>query len=239
MRYIEVPIYKFVELNHDVKEEVLNRFRETNDMPFLDDSLMERLKELLIEHNIEVLSNLKIHYSLTHSQGDGFCFTGDFLYQGHKKVIEHHGHYYNAESVSFISSCYEEDDKDNSSSSDPYDEFIDIYTEICHKIEKIGYEFIYEENSEEHIRETIECNEYEFFSNGDIVSFRNIGARVLSNVETFDRIFDKARSWLNNGEFDSLLCRCYGAMSVQNGRYVLVKTIEGQIYDLIANRKRK
>ncbi len=240
MRYVEIPIYKFEELDRNIKEKVLSRFREVNDMPFLEDTLMERLEELLKENSIEVLSNLRLLYSLSHSQGDGVCFTGSFKYKDYITVIEHRGVYYNTESVSFLSSCCDRGDEDSmTSDADPYDEFIDKCTEICSKLEKIGYEIIEYENSEEHIREILECNEYEFFFNGNILLLKDMKAKVSPDRESFNRIFHKARRWLNEDEFHSWLCRCYGAMSVPNGRHVLVKSIEGQIYDLIANRKRK
>ncbi len=240
MRYIEIPVYKFEELKVDIKEKVINQFRENNDMPFLKESLMERLNEILKENNIEVLSGLELYYSLTCSQGDGVCFIGNFEYKGLYFYIRHVGRYYHYNSININHELNYEILDEGKITDEEIDklvrEFRDAYKAICNKLEKVGYENIEWENKEETIRDTIEANEYEFFANGDISPFSSIES---PDKQSFNRIFDKAVRWLDNKEFHSWLCRCYGAMSVPNGRRILVKSIEGQIYSLISNRKRK
>ena len=66
----------------------------------------------------------------------------------------------------------------------------------------------------------------------------------MTEREVFNRIWDKARRWLSNEEFNNWLCFCYGAMSVttfDEGRRQLADSIHGRIYSIIAERglKRK
>ena len=49
-----------------------------------------------------------------------------------------------------------------------YNEFNELYDNICKKLERWGYEYIDDMTSEQSILEMIEANEYEFTSDGDI-----------------------------------------------------------------------
>jgi len=175
MRTVEINIYKFEELSNAVKEKVVNRFRDNNDTPFLKDDLEEELNRLLKENNIEVINNCDFYYSLSHSQGDGVCFVGQFKYKKYRIAVNHKGHYYHYKSVNFEYEYYEPYDKEGNEIVMTYDEhkaisdeFSSIYKDICRKIEKLGYDIIETENSEEHIKEDIKANGYEFYDNGDI-----------------------------------------------------------------------
>lgn len=171
MRSVEIDIYKFDELPDKVKEKVVNRFRENNDFPFLKDDLEEELNRLLKENNIEIIRNYDFYYSLSYSQGDGFRFVGQFKYKKYRVTITHLGHYYHYKSVN-IEYEYYDGEEYNAISNDEYKtidtEFSFIYKDICKKMEKFGYNIIEEENNEEHIKEEINANGYEFFDNGDI-----------------------------------------------------------------------
>lgn len=175
MRTAEINIYKFEELSNAGKEKVINRFRDNNDISFLKEDLEEELNRLLKENNIDVINNCDFYYSLSYSQGDGVCFVGQFKYKKYRITVNHKGHYYHYRSVNFEYEYYEPYDKEGNEivmSRDEHkainDEFSSIYKDICLKIEKLGYDIIETENSEEHIKEDIEANAYEFYDNGDI-----------------------------------------------------------------------
>ncbi len=175
MRTVEINIFKFDELSEKVKDKVINRFRENNSMPFLKEDLEEELNHLLKENNIEKISNNDLYYSLSYSQGDGVCFTGQFKFKKYIVTITHKGHYYNHNSAIFEYEYYEPNDKEGNElkmSVDEYkiinNKFSSIYKDICKKTEKAGYGMIETKNSEDHIKEEINSNEFEFFDNGDI-----------------------------------------------------------------------
>ena len=172
MRTVEVNIYKFDELSDKAKERIIIRFRESNDMPFFSEELNEILKALLNENKIEILGKYNFYYSLSHSQGDGVCFVGEFKYKGYKMTITHQGNYYHYKSINIQHESYDEEDNSKIMWDGEFrsvdDEFRSIYKNICNEIEKIGYDIIDHENSEECIKENIESNGYEFFNNGDI-----------------------------------------------------------------------
>ena len=175
MRQETVNIYKYDELSDKAKRKVLERYREHNDFLFLSNDLKEELNTLLEEHKIEVQQNLQLYYSLSYSQGDGCCFVGDFIWNNYRISIKHDNscRYYHNQSVDInINSKFNSNGEDVEISSDEenvaYNEFKNIYKEICDKLEDSGYAIIDNENSEEYIKDSIEANEEEFYDNGDI-----------------------------------------------------------------------
>jgi hypothetical protein len=175
MREIKLNVFKFDELPEAIQEKVLNRFRENNDNPFLEDSLYDLLYNKLIENGIEYIptvdnkGGVKLLYSLSYSQGDGCCFTGTFKYlnkvdeEAITVYIKHRGNYTHSNSVEFSF-----EDSDGNELMD-VESFKDLYLEICKEIEKAGYEEIEYNNSDECIKETIAANDYEFYDDGTIV----------------------------------------------------------------------
>lgn len=174
MRTTQIQVYKFKDLKTDIQEKVLNRFREKNDYPFLENDLTEYLKEILNENGIKV-NDLKIEYDLSYRQGSGFCFYGDFEYKGYnfriKKSNSHYSHKYTTDI--YLSELENLTDLDN------YDKltelvlnkleenFKELYLNICDKLEKQGYAEIEYIDSDDYIKENIEINEYEFLENGE------------------------------------------------------------------------
>jgi hypothetical protein len=160
-------VYKFDELKKETQEKVINRFREQNEIEFLEESLTDYMFQLLEEHNLKPLNDdAKLYYSLTYCQGDGVCFVGRFNSPlNYLIVINHKGNYYHKRSVeiSIMDETGEElqDEK-------VFNIFKNLYEEICDKIEKQGYAIIENENSEETIKENIELNDYEFLENGEV-----------------------------------------------------------------------
>lgn len=215
MRIEKIPIYKFDELSDEVKDKVITKFREGNDFPFLSDDLEEELKSLLEENKIEVLDGLKLYYSLSYSQGDGVCFVGNFKYGKCRISIEHKSNYVHYKSVNISIELYDDIDEEENEiylspkeHDDVLDEFKSIYKTICNKIEKDGYSIIENENTEEAIKDVIECNEYEFYKNGAIFIPSNV---ILPNNVTcpnckkdtliVERIDDIVNSQCNNCGF--------------------------------------
>jgi len=165
----QINVYEFKELNKDIQEKVLNRFREQNEYDFLEENLTESLKDLLKKNKIKVVNDdLKIHYSLSYCQGDGVCFIGLFKWKKFLIRIKHNFQYYHKRSTDI--NVLKVDKEGNEEDAEEKDEeaFKNLYYNICDKIEKEGYSEIEVQDSEENLKEIININEYKFFENGEI-----------------------------------------------------------------------
>ena len=162
-----IKVYEYNDLNEKAKEKALNWFIENNNYDFLSDNLEEDLKELLRVNKISFDESLKIYYSLSYSQGDGFCFEGDFEYKDYQINIKNSGHYSHKNSVKI--EITKEDGED--AKEEIYKEFKNIFDDICDELEKIGYSYIESENSEENFIEMSNANEYKFLEDGSFWKF--------------------------------------------------------------------
>jgi len=177
-----IKVYDFEELQEDIQEKVLNSFRENNDFYFLEEDLTEHLEEELQKHKIKAVDKPKLRYSLSYCQGDGLSFVGDFEFKGirfylregnlsnyycHSNTININMEYeYNQDyDEDFTEELQELKEKENEKIEE---EFTEIFHNICKTLEKVGYEHIEYENSEENIKDYIEANEYKFLENGAI-----------------------------------------------------------------------
>lgn len=154
MKKITKTVYEYSELSDKAKQRALEAWRERGDMPFLQSELNDLCGQLLKEQGIKCISNFPVClYSLSHCQGDGLMFEGEFEWRGYEVSVKHVGHYYHSKSREISIS-----DKDGNYAGDDiaYD-FDGIYESICEELERIGYERIEEENSEERFLE--ECGE--------------------------------------------------------------------------------
>ena len=176
MRTEQIEIYKFEDLSEEAREKAIEDLREHNNNDnhyFLEEELNELLKEELDENNIKHYDDLKLYYSFSYSQGDGLCFIGNFRFKDFEFGIKHNSNYYhkNSTEIWFIDEFQEEDNLSEivrqKAIEKAEEEFKEIYSKICDKLEKIGYEAIEYENSEENLKELIEANEYEFLENGE------------------------------------------------------------------------
>ena len=138
MREATIPLYKYEELSEKAKERALNTFREHNTMHYLDSDLREGLHNLLREYDIETLNKLDIFYSLSHSQGDGCCFVGEFKYDKYRITIKHQGHYNNSCSVNTDIELYEPYDEEGNDIIMSSDE---EHEDIKGEIRKFEYDF--------------------------------------------------------------------------------------------------
>ena len=166
MKTKTIKIYNYDELSKESKERVLNYFRINESYDFLSEDLKEVLFQELEKNNIKVTSNLNLYYSLNNCQGDGVCFVGLFKFEEWKVKIEHNGHYYNSHSTNIYIYKINEDGDEVEGDKIIYESFKQIYRNICDYIEKVGYEQIDYNNSEENIKENIEANNYMFRENG-------------------------------------------------------------------------
>lgn len=197
MRIAETKVYEFEELSEEVKERVIEKFREDKsqylDIDYFYDNCVYQLEEL-------GFINPKVQYSLSYCQGDGLSFAADD-YKGLEKLyIERLGQGKDkqktakilAENTTFVCNgntgryCYSSNDDvdifiENYTSSintnmsninevvlEVLSDLQDIYMEVCSKLESQGYDEIEYQLSDECIIEDIQYNEYEFTEEGRI-----------------------------------------------------------------------
>ena len=171
-----IKVYEYNDLNEKAKEKALNWFIENNEYTYLKEDLIEELKHVLGKNKIGFDESLKIYYSFSYSQGDGFCFEGDFEYKDYQINIKHNGHYYhknsvNIEMINEAGESVEEDIENFTEMSNTNEEFEIIFNDICDELEKIGYSYIESENSEENFRDWSIANDYKFLEDGSFWKF--------------------------------------------------------------------
>ena len=168
MKTKTIKIYRFNELKKEIKEKVLKRFRENNDYYFLSEYLNEMLKEELKKYKIEDLGKTELRYSLGNCQGDGLSFIGLFRWKGYLINIEM-GNLSNLYTHSKTTNIYiNKDNSEIEAGADIYKKFESVYFKICDILEKEGYKFIENEDSNETIKENILLNDYYFRETGEI-----------------------------------------------------------------------
>lgn len=177
-----INVYDFEELKEDVQEKVLNHFRENNDYPFLEENLKGHLKEILQEYKIKCLDEPRLRYSLSYCKGDGLSFVGDFEFQGMRFYCRKgnlSNYYCHSNTIDINMEDIEEEEYDGDLTEEIQiikikeakkieEEFNELYHNICKKLEKIGYDEIEYQDSDENIKENIQINEYKFTENGEI-----------------------------------------------------------------------
>lgn len=157
-------VYEYSELSKEAKERALNDWNERNDLSILQDILQDMCGEFLREHGIKCTSNYPtVMYSLSNSQGDGAMFEGTFEWKNFNVKIKHQGHYYHSYSKDM-------DIEDVTGKTFDYEsvyrEFEAIYQSICKKLEKYGYDWIEDEQSEAHFIDECNANEWTFTKEG-------------------------------------------------------------------------
>lgn len=171
----EYELLTFDELPQEAKDKAREDYNQNNYDYFLADCMAERLHELLEENNIIDLNDTskpgtkptQVFYSLSHSQGDGAMFEGDFEWNGYFVTVKHSGSYYHENSKTIDIT----DEEGNEPETDePEKAFNDIYVKICKELEKYGYDYIEHENSEENFREICEANNYTFLLSGEMMN---------------------------------------------------------------------
>ena len=181
MKTKTINIYEYNELSEKAKEKALNAWREDFDSYALQVCLDNNIEELLAKHGIRVLRDLKgyeskyakVYFSLSNCQGDGVMFEGVFSFpvssekvggqwKRYEVKVKHSGRYYhsNSKDVEIVG------DNEVEAGEEVYKEFEQVYQIICKELEKAGYEFIDDMQSEEAFEEACNANEYTFREDG-------------------------------------------------------------------------
>lgn len=162
MKTIELKIYSFNELSDKAKQYAINKYYENETYDYLEEDMYYNLIDLINENECKH-ENIKLFYSLSYSQGDGVCFTGEITKNGKTLKLTHKHWYYFASSVNmdFI-------DNETGEDIDTVEELKNIYFDICNKLEKIGYSILEYRMNENEFTEHCEVNEYMFLENGQI-----------------------------------------------------------------------
>lgn len=181
----EIKVYKFNELSSEAKEVVKQWWLNT-----LEPSDFERdcLEELKCEYGIETL---KVGFSLSCCQGDGFCMYGEIpMYHINEKIWKIFTQgltkkqkdiaSYDISKIKFTKFDYRyshahtvrieiEDNYENPKHKQilqKVEENVkEWYFTKCREFENYGYAFFYE-ISEEDLNDICEANDYEFLENG-------------------------------------------------------------------------
>ena len=175
MKTKTITLYEYSELSQKAKNKALAKWCENNDMPFLADNLAERLHELLEENGIKDTNDTSkagtkptpVLYSLSSCQGDGAMFEGTFTWGKYTVYIKHSGRYYhsNSKTIEIVDENGHEASEENHNES-LNDDFEEVYQAICKELERMGYDEIEHENSEENFIEMCEANEWTFREDG-------------------------------------------------------------------------
>jgi len=162
MQTKQYKLYELHELSDKAKEKARDWYKLYDEYIFLSEDMAEYLPELLEKNNLKC-DDAKIWYSLSYCQGDGAMFEGTVNYKSYYATIMQSGHYnhYNSKTIELRSMK-----TDIEASDKVYQEFDDIYVDICRALEKYGYEHIESQRSDEVVDENIAANEYTFLEDG-------------------------------------------------------------------------
>lgn len=160
----EYKVYSFDELSQTAKDKAREEYMREEDFPFLSEDITYHIEELLKENGIEVITEVKPYYSLSHCQGDGVMFEGTFEWKDYTITTKQSGHYYHEKSVDydFTNNADESEETRYNDNSD----FVEIYESICKDTEKYGYDIIETYESEESFADLCHANDYTFLSDG-------------------------------------------------------------------------
>lgn len=163
-------VYDIDQLSAKARENALREWNEENDMPFLQSILNDECGQMLKEQGITCTSNHPVClYSLSLSQGDGLMFEGSFLWREYSIKVKHTGHYYHSNSKS-LEIFKLIDGQEVEAPEQDASEFEAIYQSICKKLEKFGYEWIEDEQSEAHFIDECNANEWTFTKDGKMLN---------------------------------------------------------------------
>lgn len=161
MEIIETKVYTLDELTPEAKDKARQWYKEGNDMPNMPEYMAEVLEKLLKDAGI-TCDNARIYYSLSYSQGDGAMFEGIATWGEYTATIKQRGHYYhyNSKEIELV------DDTGESAPEKDHDAFETLYVKVCKDLEKAGYAYLDDENSDENVDDNILANGYTFTESG-------------------------------------------------------------------------
>lgn len=164
MKTKTINLYEYQELSEEAKKKALRAWREDGIDEYLFQVLMDDHLATLLERNgVEraTTDHPQIYYSLSYSQGDGAMFIGTFKWKGRDIAITQCDHHY---CHSHTASIVETDE--NGEETDPPQDFVELYHNICKDLEAFGYNTIEELESEERFIEEGNANEWTFREDG-------------------------------------------------------------------------
>jgi hypothetical protein len=166
MKEVTIKLYEYSELSEKAKQKALDKHRQEHDDPYMQSHMINMLKEKLDERGIKYdTDSIDVQYSLSSCQGDGFMFEGTFYAPDYyTTTIKHSGHYYHKYSTSVQMTDEEGEYADEITE----EEFMKVYRDICDEMEKLGYQEIEYQGSEEYFMEMCDANEYMFEEDGTI-----------------------------------------------------------------------
>lgn len=167
VKILEIPLFTFSQLSKEAKQKAIDKYYESEDYPFMEDDMKEILKATLDKMKVKY-EEVKPLYSLSYSQGDGFCFTGKISKDGITLKLTHSYRYYFAKSVdmSFVDKDGEEIDEEKE--VEKVKKLQDIYFSVCKTLEKHGYAILEYRMNFEEMAELCEANEYTFEADGSM-----------------------------------------------------------------------
>jgi len=193
MRIKEIKVYSFDELSEESQEKAIEKFRDLKNQDY---DLLFMFNESVIEQlNEKGWEDVKLQYSLSCCQGDGFSFSGkldlkyfleneyskklpkykisaicEYIYSCHSKGNTGHYCYASKDDIEYTENYQDGVARNNLDKlwQSIYEEIQEYYFSLCKKFEKQGYEEIDYQLSDECIKEDIEANEYEFLESGKL-----------------------------------------------------------------------
>ena len=185
-----IQVYNFNELSQEAKDTAINNFRDVHEIHL--DFFNDEAKEIISQRGFK--GNIKLQYSLSNCQGDGLSFGCDYfdsqklheifkevLGSGKDKTIEILMNNYAYFTLDGNNSryCYAHkndleyifDDNINAPNIKEVvgkveEKLVEIYLNLCKELEKMGYDEIEYQYSDEYIITELIEREYEFLENG-------------------------------------------------------------------------
>jgi hypothetical protein len=184
MKTITINHYEFPELTKEAQERAINGYYDMEDYPFLDQDLLEELKEL---DSLKLFSNQKLCFSLSHSQSDGLLFNADvdklklleqfnfddytlrMLYENMEVSMYSNFNSFSPSKSDVWCECRVQEE-DIKIKADEVISFLEsYYMDICRKLLKYGYSIIDYRMSNEEFAEFSQSNGYMYLESGILV----------------------------------------------------------------------
>lgn len=153
-------VYKYDELEEEVKDEILNKEIENEFEIFcdfeLENMMQEKAIELLKKYFKDNAKFENVYYDLSYSQGSGCMIEFDLKYYGLDIEIKHYGHYNHERSFEIHENYYNE----FCLSDKRYNTLEEKIIEMNKELKNYGYEIIenreyFKENALERIKEYV------------------------------------------------------------------------------------
>lgn len=160
----QINIYKFDELQEDVRKKLIKEEIEANFEIYCESSLYDDMKYKAVELMNKYFGKQapvfnKVYYDLSYVQGRGAMFEFDLYYYGKLVHVKHSGYYYH--SRSFILETWELSDKQE---KQLYNKVLTMFEELETYGDKLIENVLTEDEAVDILRT------YEFYEDGSIVN---------------------------------------------------------------------